>query len=173
MALTSYDSPTFLGQKDKYLIGLSLPQLMILIGVAFTAFIFTLMIPGGFLVRLMVVIPITGFLGVLLFARIAGLSIPMYLVQAVSYMFRRPVYEEHQLLLLNGAPVWLEAQVQKSGGGFFGKLRRGRSKAANSLEMEQRANELRTEFDSKVVESSVATEQLIREGIRTVLRAGS
>ena len=29
MEMGSYDSPTFLGQRDKYLMGLSLPQLMV------------------------------------------------------------------------------------------------------------------------------------------------
>ena len=32
MPLSTYDCPTFLGQKDKYLAGLSLPQLMASIG---------------------------------------------------------------------------------------------------------------------------------------------
>ena len=33
MSLGSYDSPTFLGQKDKYMLGLSLPELMVSMGI--------------------------------------------------------------------------------------------------------------------------------------------
>ena len=45
MALGSYDSPTFLGQKDKYLMGLSLPELLMAMGVAFGWFLVTLFFP--------------------------------------------------------------------------------------------------------------------------------
>ena len=57
---SSYDSPTFLGQKDKYLMGLSLPQLMVALGVAAWWFIVTLMFPYSMLTRLMLMAPLTG-----------------------------------------------------------------------------------------------------------------
>ena len=163
----SYDSPTFLGRKDKYLMGLSLPQLMILIGVGFTGFVFTLLLPVGMMMRFAILAPATGVAGILFFGRIAGLSIPMYFLKALSYMFSKPVYEEHKFLLLNGAPVWLEAQQQPRGLMRF--LRRGR-RPADSLEMQDKAAQMRAEFDSKVVEGSVATEQFVRDAARTLLR---
>ena len=170
MSLNVYDSPTFLGQKDKYLAGLSLPQLMILIAVAFTVFIFTLLLPFGFMFRLLIVVPVTGVSGVLLFGQIAGLTIPSYLFHAVSGIFSCPSYEEHQLLLLNGGPVWLEAQ---GGGGTkkrFGFLRRRKNQVTDSYAMEQQVSELHAEFDTKMVEGSVAVERMVRDSVRTLLR---
>ena len=74
--MMSYDSPTFLGQKDKYLMGLSLPQLMILIGVGFTGFVFTLLLPVGMMMRFAILAPCVGVFGVLFFGRISGLASP-------------------------------------------------------------------------------------------------
>ena len=47
MDMGSYDSPTFLGQKDKYLMGLSLPQLMVAAVVGVFWFLVSLMFGRG------------------------------------------------------------------------------------------------------------------------------
>lgn len=170
MALSSYESPTFLGQKDKYMAGLSLPQLMGMVGIGVFIFVVTLLLPFGFVWRLALVVPLTAVVGMLVFARISGLSIPSFLLHSVVRAFSRPVYEEHQQLLVRGAVVWAEAQAQKRASGVRGRLRRGRA-VTDSMEMEQRAREARAEFDSKVMEGAVATEQAIRDGIRTLMKA--
>ena len=48
----SYDSPTFLGQKDKYLMGLSLPQIMVAMGVAAWWFFVSLTLPYSMITRI-------------------------------------------------------------------------------------------------------------------------
>ena len=46
--LGAYDSPTFLGQKDRYMMGLSLPELIIAMVIAGGWFLVTLALPGAF-----------------------------------------------------------------------------------------------------------------------------
>ena len=171
MALTIYDSPTFLTQKDKYLMGLSLPQLMIVIGVGFTLFLFSLILPFGILIRLLVVLAATGSISVLFFARLSGLTIPAYLLAALLSMKRRPVYEEHPILLLNGGLVWLEARNRKNtrvGRRFF---LFGRAKVlSDDMAMQTVASELHAELDSKVVQGTVATEQFVKDGFRALFK---
>ena len=86
-----YDSPTFLSQKDKYMAGLTLPQLMVCMVIAVFVFALTLMLPFGFLVRLMFVIPGTGLGAFLAFGKIFGLSVPMFSITAILFPFRSPV----------------------------------------------------------------------------------
>ena len=79
MPLGSYDSPTFLGQKDKYMLGLSLPQLMVAVGVIFFWFLVSLAFPYTTQVRLAIMTPLSSVTLALIFVRISGLSIPAYL----------------------------------------------------------------------------------------------
>ena len=171
MALSSYESPTFLGQKDKYMMGLSLPQLMVMLAMGLMIFVVTLLLPFGFIWRMALVAPLTVAAGVLVFARVSGLSVPSLIFHSLVRAFSRPVYEEHQQLLVQGAVVWAEAQARGRSRGPLGFLRRGKG-VTDSMEMEQRAREVRAEFDGKMVEGAVATEQAIRDGIRTLMKAG-
>ena len=120
--------PTFLGQKDRYLLGLSLPELIVAMLIAGGWFVVTLGFPLGILLRLVVVLPLTGVSVAFLFVRISGLSIPMYLLLSLLRLFRRPSFEESRELLLEGEPAWLELRRQQQEGGRsrFGFLRRGR-----------------------------------------------
>lgn len=168
----SYDSPTFLGQKDKYLLGLSLPQLMVAMGVAIGWFLVTLSFPLSVLVRSLLLVPLTGVSLALVFARISGLSIPMFILLSIKSIFSKPSYEEKSLQVLEGDPVWVTLQQQKAEnpGGFFSKLRGRQKSAMHSLEAQEKQAELRAEVDKQVVESSVATEQWVRDGIRTLMK---
>ena len=76
MNLDYYDSPTFLGQKDKYLLGLSLPELMVAMAIGGGWFFVMLLVPLGMMFRLLLSSPLTGMSMLLLFVRISGLSIP-------------------------------------------------------------------------------------------------
>lgn len=170
MALAPYESPTFLGQKDKYLAGLSLPQLMGTLGMGLFVFVVTLLLPMSFVWRMVLVLPLTGVAASLVFVRISGLSVPSLLFHAVTRAFSRPVYEEHQQLLIQGGYVWVEAQARSRSRRPFGWLRRAKG-VKDGPEMEQRARELRAEFDGKVVEGAMAAEQAVRDGIRTLMKA--
>lgn len=170
MELGPYDSPTFLTQKDKYVMGLSLPELMMAMGVAGGWFILSLMIPVGMMVRFMIVIPVTVVSLMVLFVRISGLSIPKFLLLSLLRTFRKPSYEESRELLLRGQSTWLEVQRQREEGGGrsrFGFLKRGRQ----AIEIpEARQAELRADLDRQVTEGAVAAEQWARDAIRSITR---
>ena len=167
--LGPYDSPTFLGQKDRYLLGLSLPELIVAMLIAGGWFVVTLGFPLGILLRLVVVLPLTGVSVAFLFVRISGLSIPMYLLLSLLRLFRRPSFEESRELLLEGEPAWLELRRQQQEGGRsrFGFLRRGR-KAMTIPEARQ--SELKADMDRQITEGAVAAEQWAMDAIRSIAR---
>ena len=167
--LGPYDSPTFLGQKDRYLLGLSLPELIVAMLIAGGWFVVTLGFPLGILLRLVVVLPLTGVSVAFLFVRISGLSIPMYLLLSLLRLFRRPSFEESRELLLEGEPAWLELRRQQQEGGRsrFGFLHRGR-KAMTIPEARQA--ELKADMDRQITEGAVAAEQWAMDAIRSIAR---
>ena len=168
--LGAYDSPTFLGQKDRYMLGLSLPELIIAIVVAGGWFVVSLPFSVGILVRLLVVLPLTGISVAFLFARISGLSIPMYLLLSLLRMFRRPSFEESREILLEGGSAWLELRRQQQQGGSrsrFGFLRRGKKAVALP---EARQAELKADMDRQITEGAVAAEQWAMDAIRSIAR---
>ena len=167
--LGPYDSPTFLGQKDRYLLGLSLPELIVAMLIAGGWFVVTLGFPLGILLRLVVVLPLTGVSVAFLFVRISGLSIPMYLLLSLLRLFRCPSFEESRELLLEGEPAWLELRRQQQEGGRsrFGFLRRGRKAMAIP---EARQAELKADMDRQITEGAVAAEQWAMDAIRSIAR---
>ena len=152
MPLSSYDSPTFLGQKDKYLVGLTLPQLMLSMAVGGLWFLFTLMLPYSMLVKLMVMVPATAVTMSLLFVRVWGLSIPMLVALSVQRLGSKPMYEEFRELIILGAPEWVEEQREKANRrGLLGFLRRRRAQARDP-DVEARVAEVKAELDRQVTE---------------------
>ena len=183
MSLSIYDSPTFLDQKDKYLMGLSLPQLMAVVGVAFTLFLFSMALPFGMIIKLSTVGVGTCVISVVMFVRLSGLSIPGYVVASVMAMIRKPVYEEHQILLLNGGLAWLESNSKKirGGGGSEGSGKSffsfipflGKSKiVSDEMAMKAVASELQAELDNKMVQGAVAADQFVRDGVKVLFKGG-
>ena len=169
MALGSYDSPTFLGQKDKYLMGLSLPELLLAMGVAFGWFLVTLFFPISILMRMVVVLPLTGVSVAFLFVRISGLSIPVFVLLAISRVFKKPSFEETRELMLGGQSDWLKSQELKSQkGSKFGSLLGRKRKLLEDNEARQA--ELRAEMDKQLVEGASAVEGWVREGVRTLVK---
>ena len=171
MSMHFYDSPTFLNQKDKYLAGLSLPQLMVAGGVAFFWFLISLALPFSTLIRILVVIPLTGFTLTMLFARISGLSIPMYLALALLRTFKRPRFEETAECVVNGRSDWLETErLRADRPGLFSRVRRRRRVVSQDPDIQGRQAELQAELDKQIVTGSVAVEQWGRDAIRAFFR---
>ena len=166
---TAYDSPTFLSQKDKMLFGLTLVQMMMLLGVGAFYFLLTFMLPflGSMITRLLVLVPAVGITAVIMFVRISGMALPTYLYMAVTVTLRRAVYEEKQEMLLRGDPVWLAEQLVKGGKG-----RLGRKKAAleAAVDIDQRKAEVKADVDKAMTEGSVAAQQWVQDGVRTLMK---
>ena len=166
----SYDSPTFLGQKDKYLMGLSLPQIMVAMGVAAWWFFVSLTLPYSMITRILIMVPLTGASLTLLFARIAGLTVPGFVLLSVKSLFSRPSFEEVDALVMNGDPDWVIMQRQKADSpGFLARVK-GRKSALNTLEARSKQAELRADVDKQVVETSKAAEQWVRDGVNTLIK---
>lgn len=169
MALGSYDSPTFLSQKDKYLMGLSLPELMMGLGVGFVWFLVTLAFPFSTIMRFVVLVPLTVVSMVLMFARITGLSIPMFVLLSLVRSVKKPSYEENREGLLEGPAEWVrarEAQAASRERKARGMFRRRRL----SPDGEAKAAELRAEVDKGVTEGAAAAEQWMRDGFKTLVK---
>ena len=169
MAIGSYDSPTFLGQKDKYMLGLSLPQLMGAVGVGFCWFLVTLLFPYSTPVRMAMMAPLTGVTLALLFVRIVGLTIPVFLILSFLRLFSKPSYEETREFLLDGRPEWLEAERLKMERGSRKRSRRQREPAPE-LGLGAKQAELRAEVDKQVTAGAVAAEQWVRDGVRVLMK---
>ena len=167
----AYDSPTFLGQKDKYLLGLSLPELMMAMGIALMWFIVTLMTPYGMLVRLAMVVPATGVSLFLLFGRIAGLSIPGYFLLMLVRSFSRPSFEEVPERLLEGDSVWLEARRRREENAGKSRFSLGSiRKKVPAIDSEARRSEMKAELDKQITEGAVASEQWVRDGVKAFVK---
>lgn len=169
----SYDSPTFLSQKDKYLFGLTLIQLMMLMGVGGFEFLLTFMLPlGSMVTRLLVLAPVVGLSALLMFVRISGVSLPAFLFLAATIKLRNSSYEGAREALLRGSKLWLAQREERarSGGGRMGRLGRKRQEFEKKVDIDQRKAELKAEADKAVVEGSMAAEQWARDGIKTLLK---
>ena len=175
MPLSVYDCPTFLGQKDKYLAGLSLPQLMAGIGVGFVWFLISFLMPYSVIVRMMVVLPVTGATMALMFVRVAGLSVPMYLILGLQRMLSKPSYEAMGSLVVWGDEEWLEGQRMKAEARRSSKSRRlipfGKNRI-DKVDLEARKSEMHAEVDRQVAEGSMAMESWVRDGVRTLVKGG-
>ena len=170
MYMVPYDSPTFLNQKDKYMLGLSLPEMVIAMAIGGGWFILLLFFEMDMVLRLVLLVPCTGITMAFIFARIAGLLIPMYFLLSIVRIFKRPSFEEVQDYVVQGEPAWLELQRQRAEGtnSRFHFLKRGR-KLAESVP-EARKAELKAEMDKQVTEGAVAMEHWARDAVQSVLK---
>lgn len=168
-----YDSPTFLSQKDKYFMGLSMVQMLGIVAIAGMTFMFSLMLPMGILMRVVLVVVVTVGLGVMVFGRIAGLSVPNYLVLMALSPLRRTVYEEDPEILVAGSSEFLlaleekEARAKRDRGESDGWVARTRE-FATSDETAQRRNELKAEVNKGMVEGAQSLEGMVKEGLRNL-----
>lgn len=169
----AYDSPTFLSQKDKYFMGLSMVQMLGVVVIAFVVFFLSLTFPGGMWMRVIVVAVGTLVVSVLVFGRIAGLSIPGFVFLMVTSPMRRTVYEEDSEVLLAGSSEFLaalEAKEAREGRGEprgDGWLARGRELVTGE-ETAERRGEIRADLEKGMVEGAQSLEGMLKDGIRSI-----
>lgn len=168
MPLDTYDSPTFLGSKDKYLLGLSLPELFTVIAVAISWLVASLMLPYGTLVRIIVAGVATLVTSFLIFARVYGLSIPMCVFYIVKGLFVKPSYEEMRELLLGGNLVWLEQQENSGRWYRFSFLRMKKSEYMDGEQGQTVRMEVQAEVSRSVNSGAVAVERGFRDALKAI-----
>ena len=168
MPVSVYDSPTFLGAKDKYMFGLSLPQLMIVFFVGLSWLMVCMMLPYGTIVRMGCAGAATVATSALLFLRVSGLSIPMYLFYTVLRLFFKPAYEEQRDLLVRGNVVWL-AQLEAGYKWYqVGFLRKKKAELETDEAMIMRM-EMEAEVNRQMSDTANSMQQWMREGVRSVM----
>lgn len=164
----AYDSPTFLSQKDKYLFGLTLVQLVMLLAVGGFYFLLSFMLPlGSMISRLLVLVPALGVTAVFMFVRISGVSLPSFLFLAATIKLRNASYEATRDALLRGGVLWLAQRELRAQKGRFG---RKREELETAVDIDQRKAELKADVDKAVVEGSIAAQGWARDGINTLLK---
>lgn len=168
MPLDTYDSPTFLGSKDKYLLGLSLPELFTVIAVAISWLVASLMLPYGTLVRIIVAGVATLVTSFLIFARVYGLSTPMCVFYIVKGLFVKPSYEEMRELLLGGNLVWLEQQENSGRWYRFSFFRMKKSEYMDSEQGQTVRMEVQAEVSRSVNSGAVAVERGFRDALKAI-----
>ena len=181
MALSDYESPTFLGQKDTYMAGLTLPQLLASITLGGIWFLFCLLLPYGIVVKLAVAGALTGLTVLLLFGRIAGMSVPVYMGLSLMRMFVKPGWEDQAVDAVAGDPDWLalrewraeRAELARRSGKKRGLLAgmpgKGKQALAEAAPAERRS-ELSTDLEKGVSDMSMALESNVRDAVRTLVK---
>lgn len=172
MALSAYDSPTFLGRKDRFLLGMSLSQLGICALVAVFWWFFLGWTTG------LDVMPRAAVFGVCqggtvaaLFVRLAGLSVPSYCWLMLKQLVRKPLWESNRERLVNGEPdPAAEARGDRATGrrSLLGRLKPGGQRA--ELELDERRYELQAEGEQAMEESMRAGQDFVKEGMRAPWR---
>lgn len=176
--LGSYDSPTFLSQKDKYLLGLSLPQLMGVLGIGAALFLTTLGLPWGLTIRMGITLGGTALGGIILFGRIQGLMIPIYLALLVTRSFVRPAYEDVSDGLRNGPAVWRQQQAARQEAAnagdkksrMFGILAKKRQRL-ESDDLVAKRGDVEAAAKQQATQVLVDGEQWVRDGIRSFIKS--
>ena len=173
MALPAYDSPTFLGRKDRFLLGMSMSQLGICALVAVCWWFFLQWTTGLDLIPRAVVFGVCqGATVAALFVRLSGLSVPAYCWLMVKQMLRKPFWESSRDWLVNGVPdPAAEARAERAAGkrSLLGRLLPGGRKAGE-LELDERRYELQAEGEQAMEESMRAGQDFVKEGMRALWR---
>lgn len=104
MSLGTYDSPTFLGKRDVYLLGLTMPQIAASAGIAIAWLLVAMMFTMTMQMRLIVFGPMYLFTLGMIFIKPFGLPLPVMLILALKYLFIKPSYESDPLMLIDGPP---------------------------------------------------------------------
>ena len=175
MPLPAYDSPTFLGRKDKFLLGLTMNQLgFCLVSLLLWYLVASQAVGGGWMRQAAVIAPGHGATMAVLLVRIAGISVPMYGLLFVQRLIKKPLWESDRDVLINGAGG-LEAESESGEAepppsGLRGKLLalvRRRSDLT-----EERRFELEAEGEQAMEQSVRSGHQFIRDGLRALWRGG-
>ena len=177
MPLGSYDSPTFLAQKDKYMMGLSLPELLLCMLVIFLWFVVTLLLPYPTVIRMLITAVGSLVCLLLIFVKLSGINVVIYLMLTLVRVFSKPSYEDTRSGLLYGDPAWLESQrlaaEKRSEGGRFGRIMGGRRKLKKQMQtqaVEERRQEVEAEVNRQFIEGAIGAESMIRDGIRSLVK---
>ena len=173
MSLDSYDSPTFLSQKDVYVFGLSLMQMMAAVGIAGFWFLMGLMTPYSTMVRLLMTVGLSMVSFVVVFVQVSGLSLPMFVFLLLLRSFIKPGYEGPRSAIEDGDVNWARS-LEK---GALGREKKSRfgflkfwAKGVEVDKVDMAKREMEAEVSRQVNEAGKAAESAVRDGIRALVK---
>ena len=115
MSLGTYDSPTFLGKRDVYLLGLTMPQIAASGGIAVAWLLLAMMFNITMQMRLIVFGPMYLFTLAMVFVKPFGLMLPILALLWLKYLFVKPTYESDPVQLIDGHLERLPASADAVG----------------------------------------------------------
>ena len=185
----NYDSPTFLGSKDKLLLGMTMMQVGVFMGSAIMWFMVAFAMDLTMTQRLLFFGPAHVVTVVVATVRIGGgLMIPIYLLLMLRSLLVTPVYHATDGEVRGGLPEWLEEEVKDDpvygyaavppGGGiarrFVSSLnlfKQGAVKQSRTARAEQARNLAALEAENRASDAAHGAKNFLRQAIR-VLRGG-
>lgn len=108
-----YDSPTFLGRKDKIVMGLTLGQLGIVLGGGLVWFVVILGMDRGMMESMLLFAPLHAGTCIIGLVRIAGLMIPVYFLVFLKSLITCAVYHVEREEARAGLPEWFAEELEK------------------------------------------------------------
>lgn len=115
----TYDSPTFLGNKDKLVMGMTIGQVALFIGAGVFWLMLALSFEFSVLMSLALFGPAHGATVAFFLVKLSGMSIPMYLLAMVQSMVSATVYHVDAAEARRGMPEWfadIESAAATAGG---------------------------------------------------------
>ena len=173
MNMDSYDSPTFLSQKDVYIFGLSLMQMMAAVGIAGFWFLMGLMTPYSTMIRLILTVVLSMASFVVVFVQVSGLSLPTFVFLLLVRSFIKPGYESPRSYIEEGDVNWART-LERAEAGHEKKSRFGFlkfwAKGVDEDKVGMAKREMEAEVSRQVNESGKAVESAVRDGVRALVK---
>ena len=104
-----YDSPTFLGNKDKLLLGMTIGQVGIFVGSGAVWLLLALSFEFSMMMSLLIFGPAHAVTVAFMLVKIAGMAVPMYLMAMVTSWFASAVYHVDADRARQGLEEWFDA----------------------------------------------------------------
>lgn len=183
-----YDSPTFLGSKDKLLLGMTMMQVGAFLLSAIMWFMVAFSLDLSMTQRLFIFGPAHVLTVVFATVRVGGgLMIPVYFMLMVRSLVITPLYHGTGSEVRGGLPEWLEEEIKdepvfayaaRPKGGtarkFFSSMRlfgQGAARHGRSQRAEEARNLAALEMENRASDAAHGAKNFIRQGIR-MLKGG-
>ena len=183
-----YDSPTFLGSKDKLLLGMTMVQVGAFMGSAIMWFMFAFTLDMSMTQRLLIFGPAHVLTVVIVSVRVGGgLMIPIYLMLMIRSLVVTPLYHATGGEVRGGLPEWLEDELKDEPVFAYGAAPRtgmarkflssmrlfgqGAARHGRSQRAEEARNMANIEVENRASDAAHGTKNFLRQAVR-VLRGG-
>ena len=113
----NYDSPTFLGRKDKVLLGMTAGQVVVFMVSIVVWSMVAFSMDLGLLMRLVLFGPLHALTVAMLTVKIGGALLPSYLLLALKGATLTPLYHSSDVEMRSGLPEWAAQRRRQEAAG--------------------------------------------------------